>query len=290
MESTISSRKLPSGLKVFFPRKNIFQFYDETTFIYDEVQDYFKNGIFCNEGDTIFDVGANIGLFSMHAYKKYNQNINIYSFEPIPQVFEALSLNIQNLNTKKIKIFPFGLSNDSKVKTFSFHSNAPGLSSMYPNNSQEHRQALKNNLLENLEYAPRRIRRLITLVPRFLSAFFIDKDIDRIFQVKKVNCQLRRLSDVIRENNISWIDLLKIDVERSELEVLMGIDCQDWFKINQIVLEVHDIENRLEDIKNLLKTKGFTKIIIEQDPFLKASKNFNLFATKDRRCRSLMLS
>jgi FkbM family methyltransferase len=280
MESTISSKKLPSGMKVFFPRKNIFQFYDETAFIYNEVQDYFKNGIVCNEGDTIFDVGANIGLFAMHAYKKYNQNISIYSFEPIPQIFKALALNVQNLNTEKIKIFPFGLSDDSKVKTFSFHSNAPGLSSMYPNNSQEHQQAIKNSLLENLEHAPPHIRRLITSVPKFLSTFFIDRDIDRIFQSKKVDCQLKKLSDILREQNISRIDLLKIDVERSELEVLMGIEEQDWPKINQIVLEAHDIENQINDIKILLEAKGFTKIIFEQDPFLKASKNFNLFAIK----------
>jgi FkbM family methyltransferase len=280
MKNTISSKRLPDGLKVFFPRKSIFQFYDETTFFYDEVQDYFKNGIICREGDTIVDVGANIGLFAMHAYKKYNRNINIYSFEPVPQIFKALSLNIQNLNTEKIKIFPFGLSNKSKVETFSFHPNAPGLSSMYPNHSQEHREALRNNLLENLEYAPHHIRHLIALVPSFFRPFFIDRDIDRIFQAKEVNCQLKRLSDVIRENDIHQINLLKIDVERSELEVLMGIEEKDWPKINQIVVEVHDIENQLENIQNLLKIKGFAKISLEQDPFLKASKNFNLFATR----------
>jgi FkbM family methyltransferase len=280
MESTISFKKLPNGVKIFFPKKDTFQFYDEVLFCYDEVQDYFKNGIICSEGDTIFDVGANIGLFAMHAYEKYNQNINIYSFEPIPQTFESLSLNIKNLNTEKIRIFPFGLSNGSRTEVFSFHSNAPGLSSMYPDNSQDHRRALRNNLLENLEYAPLHIRRLIAFVPRFLSAFFIDRDIDRVFRVKKVNCQLRKLSDVIRENNINRIDLLKIDVERSEPEVLMGIEDQDWPKINQVVIEVHDIDNQLDDIKSLLKRKGFAVIIVEQDPFLKASKNFNIFATK----------
>ncbi len=280
MESVISSKKLPNGSKVFFPKKNIFQFYDETTFFYDEVQDYFKNGISCCEGDTVVDVGANIGLFAMHAYHKYNQNINIYSFEPIQQTFEALSLNVQNLNTEKIKIFPFGLSNKSKVEVFSFYPNAPGLSSMYPDSSLKHREELRNNLLENLEYAPHHIRRLIALIPSFLRSFFIDRDINRIFQVETVSCQLKRLSDVIRENNIHQIDLLKIDVERSESDVLMGIEEQDWLKINQIVIEVHDIGSKLHDIKDLLRNKGFLNIVVEQDPFLKASKNFNLFATR----------
>ncbi len=291
MKNVISSKKLPNGRKVFFPEKNAFQFYDETTFIYNEVQDYFKHGVICREGDTIVDIGANIGLFTMYAYEKYNQNINIYAFEPIPQTFEALSLNIKSLNTERIRVFPFGLSNDSKVETFFFHSNAPGLSSMYPNNSLEHRQALRNNLLENLEHAPRYIRRLLTLVPRLLSAFFIDRDLDRIFQAEKVNCQLKKLSDVIRDNNINQIDLLKIDVEGSELDVLMGIENEDWSKINQIVLEAHDIGNQINNIKKLLTIQGFTKMVIEQDPFLKASKNFNLFATKSMHLdRSKMLA
>jgi FkbM family methyltransferase len=280
MESTISSKRLPNGSKVFFPKKEIFQFYDETTFLYDEVQDYFRNGIVCHEGDTIFDVGANIGLFAIHAYEKYNRNLNVYAFEPIPQTFEALSLNIQSLHTQKIKIFPFGLSNESKVETFFYHPNAPGLSSMYPNNSKEHRRALRNNLVENLDHTPRHIRRLISLVPPFFRSFFIDRDINRIFQTKKVDCQLKKLSDIIRENNIQQISLLKVDVERSELEVFLGIEGDDWPKIRQIVAEVHDVEDRLDKIKNLLKIKGFTRIIVEQDPFLKASKNFNLFATR----------
>lgn len=280
MESSISYKKLPNGFKIFFPKKDVFQFYDETTFFYEEVQDYFKNGIVCSEGDTIFDVGANIGLFTIHAHEKYNKNINIYAFEPIPQIFKALSLNIQNLNSDNIRIFPFGCSNESKVETFSYHPNAPGMSSIYPNNSLEHRQAIRNNIIENLEYAPHRIRQLIGFVPPFLRSFFIDKDLDRIFKIEKVDCQLLKLSDVIKQNEVRKIDLLKIDVERSELQVLLGIETQDWSKIEQIVIEIHDTENQLEIIKNLLTQQGFSKVTIEQDPFLKASKNFVLYAIR----------
>ena len=40
--------------------------------------------------------------------------------------------------------------------------------------------------------------------------------------------QLTTLSDVLREENVTRIDLLKIDVEKSEMDVLLGIDEQDW--------------------------------------------------------------
>ena len=41
------------------------------------------------------------------------------------------------------------------------------------------------------------------------------------------------------------IDLLKIDVEKGELEVLNGIEDADWPRIHQIVMEVHDLDGRV---------------------------------------------
>ena len=37
-------------------------------------------------------------------------------------------------------------------------------------------------------------------------------------------CQLRTVSEIITENSIECVDLLKIDVEKSELDVLQGIE------------------------------------------------------------------
>jgi len=50
---------------------------------------------------------------------------------------------------------------------------------------------------------------------------------------------------------------LKIDVEKAELEVLLGIEEQQWSKIQQIVIEVHDKNNRVQTISQLLIDKGF---------------------------------
>ena len=48
------------------------------------------------------------------------------------------------------------------------------------------------------------------------------------------------LSDIIRENQIHRIDLLKIDAEKAEMDIIKGIEAHDWPKIKQIVLEIHD--------------------------------------------------
>ena len=57
--------------------------------------------------------------------------------------------------------------------------------------------------------------------------------------------------------------MLKIDVERCELEVLLGIQEGDWKKIRQIVVEVHN-DCLLDQITDLLKSKGY-RIVVEKE-------------------------
>ncbi len=82
------------------------------------------NNIFTDEPETInwinnfdkndkinfWDIGANIGLYSIYASQKFN-NIEITSFEPIPGNLKILSRNISINNLQnKIKISQFPLS------------------------------------------------------------------------------------------------------------------------------------------------------------------------------------
>lgn len=62
---------------------------------------------------------------------------------------------------------------------------------------------------------------------------------------------------MIRDNGIPVIDLLKVDVEKSELDVLRGIEPEHWPIIRQIVAEVHDIDGRLDTVVGLLRDRGF---------------------------------
>jgi hypothetical protein len=71
-----------------------------------------------------------------------------------------------------------------------------------------------------------------------------------------------------------------VDVEKSELDVLLGIEGQDWQKINQVVVEVHDLDHRVKKITAMLKGHGFRKITLEQEPFFEGSNVFNLYALR----------
>ena len=45
---------------------------------------------------------------------------------------------------------------------------------------------------------------------------------------ERFSCELRTLSEVIAAEGIACIDLLKVDVEKSELDVLLGVEAADW--------------------------------------------------------------
>ena len=90
----------------------------------------------------------------------------------------------------------------------------------------------------------------------------------------------------MRLHNSITVDLLKIDVERAELDVLMGIQTEDWDNILQVVLEVHAIGGRLQTVTSLLRNIGkFDSIVIEQDEQLKGSTLFTLYCTKSKQAR-----
>ena len=76
----------------------------------------------------------------------------------------------------------------------------------------------------------------------------------------EVQCKLTTLSNICREYSIPRIDLLKIDVEGAELDVLRGIEEEDWPKIKQIAMEIHYSENLRDETKKLLHSRGFNRI------------------------------
>ena len=57
--------------------------------------DYFRNGIEVHEGDTVIDVGANFGAFTIAASRKVGDSGRVFCYEPNPFVFERLQQNIR---------------------------------------------------------------------------------------------------------------------------------------------------------------------------------------------------
>ncbi|WP_133054636.1 FkbM family methyltransferase, partial [Niastella populi] len=104
---------------------------------------------------------------------------------------------------------------------------------------------------------------------------------DRLIK-KEYTCHLKTLSQVIRENAITHIDLLKIDVENAELDVVNGIAEEDWTKIDQIVIEVHDDNDRLRKITQIISSNGFT-VSAYQSEELKGTKLYDVYCTREKK-------
>jgi len=79
-----------------------------------------------NLGDTFWDVGANIGLFSLYASKIVGPTGKVVSFEPAPETFELLSANVRGCET--IQALPYGIGNENSNTLMSVQGASTGAS------------------------------------------------------------------------------------------------------------------------------------------------------------------
>jgi amino acid adenylation domain-containing protein/FkbM family methyltransferase len=257
---------LPNGLTVFHQNQS------ETDFVYDEIFEddgYLRHGVTLNDGDCVFDVGANIGLFSLFVGQRC-RNATIYAFEPIPPVFETLQLN-SKLHGWAGKFYKCGLAETSKQEVFTFYPHNTVISSGATSRG-EARQIVKSYLLNQQEGAD-------VINGPTAAGEFVDELLESRLESQEYTCQLRTVSEIIEENGLERIDLLKIDVEKAEHDVLKGIKDGDWPKIRQLVIEVHDVAGRLGEIVALLEARGYA-VNYEQCQSLQNTTLYNLYACR----------
>ena len=253
---------LPDGSPVAHLNRN------ETDYIYNEIfvlQAYLRHGITIRDGACVLDVGANIGLFTVFA-NRVARDLRMISFEPNPVAFACLQVNAAAWGTA-VKCMPIGLSRDNNSAELTFFEGMSLLSGFYADASTE-REVVKNYVL-NQQSEPLGDENMVTQLGELID--------DRLHS-RTVSAQLRTLSSVIAKEDIDQIDLLKINVEKSELDVLLGLDAGDWPKIRQIVIEVDRRENLLP-IGSLLEQHGF-EYLVEQDPLLRKTELCYIYAIR----------
>ena len=212
-----SRNLLPNGMEILHLNKN------ETDFVYEEIFEdakYLKHGISLNDGDCVFDIGANIGLFSLFV-NRICKNAEIFAFESTSPTFEILKLNtiLYGLNAK---VFDHGISSTAKRK------------------------------------------KLDELVAELLTSEVLSR-------------KVKTISDIIRDHSVKKINLLKIDAGKNELDVLQGIEEEDWSKIEQIIVKVDDINGKLKLVTAMLEDRGFD-LAIEEEFLLKNTGIHNIYA------------
>ncbi|HKV94724.1 MAG TPA: amino acid adenylation domain-containing protein [Candidatus Angelobacter sp.] len=266
----VSRYRLVNGMNIAQQNKN------ETEYLYREIYEnrvYFQHGIELEEDACVFDVGANIGMFTLFTGERCPKG-RIYSFEPIPRIFECLESNVSAFD--QVKIFQVGLSDEEKVAEFTYYSRYSMMSSLSSYSEPgEELETIRQTLRNQQEAGNAEASELLANIEGLLAGRF---------EATRESCRLRRLSDIIREEAVERIDVLKIDVQRAELDVLLGIDDSDWGKIRQIVMEVHDAAGRktagrLQTILHFLQSKGF-HACAEQYGELQGTDRWNLYASR----------
>jgi FkbM family methyltransferase len=253
----------------------------EVALINAEVQTYFDHGIEICSGNTVLDVGANIGLFALAAWERGGGDVQIHCFEPVAPIFDVLKKNLQRYDTEALRAHPFGLSNQSGSTEFSYYPNAPVLSTAYPDKDADLKE-IKLAVLRNLMFMPEApaALRFLRWLPPFLRAPIVEQVMKRALWFKTVSCDVKTLSQVIRDEAIEHIDFLKIDVEKAELDIFEGIESTDWARITQIVVEVHDIAGRLDTVVRLLRRNGLSQVTVDQPATLNGSSIYTVFAIR----------
>jgi FkbM family methyltransferase len=217
-------------------------------YIYNEI---FINGDYSHivpnkDNYVIFDIGANIGLYSLYINENY-KNVNIHCFEPITDLFNKLKHNLEynKKNNNKMFINNVGLGDTPMTTTINFYPDADGLSTIN-NDMKDKKQIIIESSCKN------------SIFGGLCNNFYENILNTGLNNVKVQEINIIKLSEYITKNNITNIDLIKIDVEGFEFNVLNGIN-DDHFKIiNNFIIEIENYNNtNLINIEKKLVDNNF---------------------------------
>jgi len=242
----------------------------------EHIKGYLGYDVKIKKGDTIVDIGANIGVLGIRLSTYFN-DINIHAFEPIPDIYTVLEKNAKFSSNKNFKTYMMGVSNKNTELIFTYYPNSPALSTAQPELWEDDQNNFISAVQGNIHNAPKSfwwakfIPNFITpLIAKYLTA-----------NSKKIKSPVITLSTFIKNEKINKINLLKIDCEGEEINVLTGIKNEHWLLIKSIIMEVNDINNNMEKAKSILKKQGFNTIKVEKEKGFEKTKLTNIYASKD---------
>ncbi|MEU3712654.1 FkbM family methyltransferase [Streptomyces catenulae] len=247
----------------------------ETAFLHEEIfvrRAYLPDGMTLPPDAVVFDVGANIGLYSLFVHAECPR-ATVHAFEPLPPVFEKLAENTAAYGVPAT-LYPCALSDTDGEVEFTYY---PGYTTMSA-------RATLAATGTDRDFIRRRVLAAPDTAGLGEDTELLDEMLDFRFREVPYVCRTRRLSDVLTEAGVDRVDMLKIDVQRAEAEVLRGVDEAHWPLIHRIALEIHDepgttTEGRLPTLTTELRRRGFT-LTTPLDDDLVTSGRYTVFASR----------
>ena len=219
---------------------------------------YLRHGVDVRAGDVVLDVGANVGVAAAFFAAECSAGL-VHCFEPVTPIYSLLRQNLRSFPA--CVAHNYGLGSAAGRMPITYYPHADAMSSLYADPNED------------------RARVRTYLINSGRSPDEVDRQLDGRYDTITLSCELRVLSSVLREESLERVDLLKIDVEKAELDVLGGIRGDDWSRIKQVVAEVHDEHGRSTTIARMLSNHGFS-VTTEQDPLWRGTAMRMLYATR----------
>jgi len=246
----------------------------ETDYLFNEIFvdcAYRRHGVGICDNDTVIDIGANIGLFSLFASNEA-KNVKVIAVEPSPVVLPILTKNLEAY-LSDYEVYEAGASDSSGKAEFTAYKYSSVFSSFSADNGdKEAIKAVIRNMLRTVINEDD--KNFEETVEQLLS--------DRL-SAETYNCELVSVNEIIENSNLNSVGLLKIDAEKSEEAILEGVSDANWKLIDQVIIEVHNQSGLVAPrVHELLQSKGF-EIIEDEEEFLLESGLTTLYAIKPHR-------
>lgn len=175
-------------------------------------------------GDTVIDIGANIGVYTKFLSSMVGPNGSIYSVEPIPETFQMLSAVTDKLKLNNVQIINCALSD-----------------------------SITNQIMEIPIYSS-------TGVDNYYQARII-KDSENEPSFKHVEVKTNTL-DSLFADSLETISFIKVDVEGHELACLRGakrfLDKTGCAWLIEIGGDPDDASSNARQVFDTLYAKGYT--------------------------------
>ncbi len=186
-----------------------------------EIANWFET--FFKKGDIFYDIGANVGAYSLMASKLFDGKVKVYAFEPGFPNFAQLSKNIF-INDSQENIIPvqIALSDQTKIDIFHYSNLIPG--------------GALHALGKPIDYKGEVFK---PIYKQPIVAFQLD--------------------DFISLFNIPTPNHVKIDVDGNEFKILRGAQqtlCRPTLR--SLIVEIDEASLETPQMIHFLRDKGFS--------------------------------
>ena len=185
---------------------------------------------YLQEVRVIFDLGANIGLSSIYFQYRF-KNAHIFCIEPVEENIKMLFLN-RNTNNFNWEIIKAAIQASDGTATL--HPNEWWSSSTVLDCVANHRENTEGRL-------------------------------EKIYKLPKEQVPSYSISNLMKKYNISYIDIMKMDIEGAEEDVILK--GKEWIRyVKILIVEIHDKYVDRKIILDELYKNGFYQVMGRKGP------------------------